>query len=193
MSSNSNIESLPVIVCFKNEGKQTLIRQALAWRAEEKTHCHRSGEIAEATGISSESVNRRIPELLTLGIYDGNPNAQIPYYAPADTDVMDLLASWDGYPIDELFATSGRQRLIQHFLTGTHPAKSYSKNKIGERSGLNFRTIRDHIDVLVEVGMVEEVDGPRGTEYSLRPNAEIVQFLSELNETIYEYHRDYRP
>jgi DNA-binding transcriptional ArsR family regulator len=188
---SSKVESLPVVACFKNEGKRALVRQALAWRRDDETHRHRSGEIAEATGVSRESVRRRMPELLAFGIYEGDPDAQIPHYAPADTPVMDLLASWDGYPIDELFAATGRQRLVQHFLTGTDPEESYSLNKIAERSGINFRTVRDHIDVLVEVGMVEEVEGSRGTEYSLEPEAEVVAFLGELNEAIYEYHSDY--
>jgi len=190
MSKNTYV--LPVIDLFSGSVRRQLVQYAL--NHEDRDEWRSKGDIADTLNVSGEAVRQNLPPLIQYGVFDvRDPEANIRYYSRADTDVMTVLSSWHeegGYPLVDLFELSGRQDLVEFFLDIADPDESYSKNAIHNEADIDYEAVMEHIEVLANVGMVEEVDGARGTEYRLNENAEIVQFLRTLNTLLVEAYQE---
>lgn len=181
---------LPLSELFGGDARRMLLQYAIQHPERDWTQ---KGDIVDETGVSSAAARENFPPLVRYGVYDvRDPDAKFPHYRPADTDVFAALVSWhrnDGYPLVELFGTSGRQDLVEFFLDHADD-ESYSKTRLSEDGGIHHQAVRDNIDDLVDAGVVREVDGKRGTEYALAEDNDIVAFLYTLNGLLVEAYRE---
>jgi len=178
-------EALPVIQVFKDKTRRELIAYSL--RELDTDSWTKTGAFRENTSVGRESIRQKIGVLVAYGVLEvKNPDVNIPHYRLADTQVIDAIREWDGYPLSELFAFKGRQSLVQFYLTKADPEQSYSMNGIARESSVKNATVSDHIDVLVDAGLVDAVEGTRSTEYQLDVGSSLYQYLHELNEVLYE-------
>lgn len=67
--------------------------------------------------------------------------------------------------ISELFATSTRRALVDFFLTQTEPGEQLNKSQIAERADVGRSAIYENLDVLVQLGVIEETGGEPITYY----------------------------
>lgn len=188
MASIEQTEVLPVVELFADSTRRQIIDFALDSDPDE---WYRTGEITDHTDVSRESVRKALPPLVAYGILDvRDPEANIPHYRVAETPVVDLLHEWTGYPLLELFHFTGAQKLVTFFLARADPDESYSQNAIQQQSPVGYDAVANHVDTLVDAGLVDAVDGTRSTEYRLDPESDIYAYLRTLNETIYETYLD---
>ncbi len=88
------------------------------------------------------------------------------------------------YPLTDLFGTKGRQRLVAFFLSDADPEKSYSKNQLSNYSGSNNQTVSEHIDEMVDSGLVCEVDGERAINYQVAAESAVYDLLNQLDSEL---------
>jgi hypothetical protein len=124
--------------------------------------------IVDDLDCAGESVRKSLPVLIQFGLLDVNdPDVQIKHYRPADTTVMDILTTWDGYSLTDLLEYTAAQNLVEFFLDRADPDESYSQTALQKQSDAGYQGITNHIDTLVKAGVVQEVKGTRSTEYQL--------------------------
>jgi hypothetical protein len=135
-----------------------------------------------------------------LGVVD--PDVSAPFYRKAESHVVSLLESWpltekgrmdsdDRPPLLTLFDKRGKCQLFEFFVGGRcNPEKAYSKNELKEKEVGGHQTTGKYLPTFVEAGLVEEVEGKRGAKYKKGTNEDFEGFLVELNEALYEAHRD---
>lgn len=183
----SEDEWLPAVIrLFKGKARCQLVAFAITQADPEQWY--RTGQLADHIGFSNEQTRKTLQALTAFGVFERHE--EHPKYRVAATEVVELLAAWDGYPLWELFLYSGRRKLSDFFLTQAEDDESYSKNALSEKAGMNYKTVMDHIDALIEAGMVEEVEGNRGTEYKIDPESEIVEYCYLLNEYLAEQYKE---
>lgn len=189
MSSIETKEDLPVIELYKDTTRREILQYALTELDTEDWV--RVGKITENISVGRESVRQKIGSLVAFGVLDvKDPDVNIPHYRLADTQVIEVIREWGGYPLGDLFKTTGRQRIARFFLTKARPSESYSMNAISNESGVKNSTVSSHIDTLVDSGLVDAVEGSRGTEYTLNADGDLNQYLRELNELLYETYQE---
>jgi DNA-binding transcriptional ArsR family regulator len=182
-------QTLPVIQLFDSKSSRQLLRFAINHIDDDERY--RTGEIAESAGVSRESVRTHMDRLIAFGVFETeNPDANIPYHTVADSAVMDLIGSWDGYPLLDLFEYSGSLSIVEFFLTRADPEESYSKWSLYSKHDVaKDQTLSKHLPTVVESGLIETVEGERGKKYTLDEDSEMYTLLYELNEALYEtYH-----
>jgi DNA-binding transcriptional ArsR family regulator len=189
MSSIESKEDLPVIELYKDTTRREILQYALDELNTDDWV--RVGVITDNISVGRESVRKKIGSLVAFGVLDvKDPDVNIPHYRLADTQVVDVIRGWDGYPLGDLFKTTGRQRIARFFLTKARPSESYSMNAISNESGVKNSTVSNHIDTLVDSGLVDAVEGSRGTEYTLNEDSDLNQYLRELNELLYATYQE---
>lgn len=182
----------PAIELFRTPARRALVRFAL----DADDEWYTKQDLADAIPQSRESVRKQFREqfgitLVEMGIFDiRDDDANIPHYRVADSTVMDLLRQYDTtegtYPLDELFDYTATQDLVLFFLEGADPKASYSRNGLTEEADVHYTSVMNHIETLVDAGIVEAVEGTRGTEYR-RAQSEATEFLFALNQALVEY------
>jgi hypothetical protein len=176
-------DKIPLFELSKDQTRRELLNFALTTMEDDTWY--RKGEIVDSIAVGHESVRQKIGSLTDFGILvEKNSGAPIPHYRRANTDVVELLQDWDGYPLTELF--QGSQDIIWFFIHQADSEKSYSQNEINQLSEAGDTAIRNNIDSLVSAGLITTVEGTRGTEYSLSNDAELQDFLLELNNRLYQ-------
>jgi hypothetical protein len=176
-------DKIPLFELSKDQTRRELLNFALTTMEDDTWY--RKGEIVDSIAVGHESVRQKISSLTDFGILvEKNSGAPIPHYRRANTDVVELLQDWDGYPLTELF--QGSQDIIWFFIHQADSEKSYSQNEINQLSEAGDTAIRNNIDSLVSAGLITTVEGTRGTEYSLSNDAELQDFLLELNNRLYQ-------
>lgn len=142
-------------------------------------------DIMEEVTVGRGSVWKGIDALCSYEVLNiEDESANIPHYTPGDTRVMNLLNSWKGYPLADLFGAKGRQRLVAFFLSDADPEKAYSKNQLSNYSGAKNQTVSKHIDELVDSGLVCEVDGTRAINYQVATESAIYDLLNQLDSEL---------
>jgi len=86
----------------------------------------------------------------------------------------------DGTPIVELFGKPGRTKILAVLVDEREWDLSISE--IAEQAGVARSTVYDHIDWLVDLGVVTEArETAQGTRYTLNQDSEIATTLYELD------------
>lgn len=192
MSGIESSETLPVIELFADKTRCEIITYALTEMPTDEWVQY--GTIVDNTTVGRESVRLNIDVVVAFGVLDvKNQDAPIRHYQLADTPVVDMLQSWSGFDLTELFAYSGRKKLVDFLLTRADPDESYSQNAIARNSAAGNTSVSDHIDTVVASGLAREVEGSRGTEYQPARDSEIYDFLAELNEVLYKTYQERMP
>lgn len=74
------------------------------------------------------------------------------------------------------------------------PAEQFTKKELASQAGLTPKSVRKHIDVLLDLGIVESVDaGGRWPKYTLNAESPITQKIVELNSIISDVQADRLP
>lgn len=93
-------------------------------------------------------------------------------------------------PVHDLYRTDSRQTLADFFIKigdeWNGGAKSLSKSEIMEKTGLTRRSIIDHIGTLIELGIVEVVEGDRYNRYKPAIDNPAYEALHAANEELYK-------
>lgn len=183
MSEFTEKETLPVVDVFGNRTARAIIEYALTGMIEDWTT---QGDIVDAVGFSRQSVHENLGMLVAYGILDvRDADANFPHYRLADTPAVDAIRN---APVNlaDVFGYTARQGLVEFFLTAADPDASYSKNALADADAASRAAIIDHVDELVALGVIETVDGTRGTEYRLDTGGDVVEYLETLNTRLYE-------
>lgn len=187
----SDRQTLPVIEMVRGQTRLKLVAGVLGELDE--TEWYRSGQLADRLDTSQESLRKHLPPLVSFGCYEvRDPEAKIPHYRVADSPVVALLGEYhdsETPPLTELLDTTPIRVLTEFFLIRADPEQSYSRNKLQQITEAGFHGIKNNIDRLVEAGVLDTVEGTRGTEYRVVPDSPVVRFLMQLNEAAYEEHR----
>lgn len=195
--------TLPIIQLFKSESRRGLLRFAL--QEADPDIWYTKSDLADIVGYSTESIRKNVGAresgteefrpgpLIEFGVFDfKDSNAPIPHYRVADTEVMEMLNVFPGdiNTLFELMGLTARQKLVDFFLDHAESGTSYSKNELSKQSEASYQGVQRNIDYLVDVGIVEEVEGTRATEYQRNEDSELLKYLEVLNgllvETFYE-------
>lgn len=75
-------------------------------------------------------------------------------------------------------------RLLVDALLEAPPEYEFNKSELERRTGLSREAIREHIPLLVDLGVVEEVDTGGWTEYRLNDDGKVTKELFELNSAV---------
>jgi hypothetical protein len=187
MATNRHQSDLGIIELFKDETRRRVIDYAL--REMNTDTWVRKGDITNAIDRTPEGVGKKIDTLVVCGVLDIESwDARLPRYRLADTPVTGLLAQWraqDGYSLTELFI-DGTHELIRFFFTQADDDESYSYGAIERESNASYYAASNHMAKLVDTGLVNEVEGARGSEYQFDPESNIARFLFALNEAVVE-------
>lgn len=191
--------TLPIIQLFKSESRRGLLRFALTEADPEKWYT--KTELSDIVGYSTESVRKNLGArdeqtgefrpgpLVEFGVYDfKNSDAPIPHYRVSDSEVMEMLSVFPGdiNMLFELYSLTARQKLVDYFLDQAESGVSYSKNELSKKSEASYQGVQRNIDFLVDVGIVEEVEGTRATEFQRNDESELLEYMEVLNGLLVE-------
>ena len=65
------------------------------------------------------------------------------------------------------------------------PGTAFSKSSLADRAGVSRQSVHTHITLLVNLGIVTEVDGSDPVEYTLNDGDEIVRLLHRLEGVVH--------
>lgn len=88
----------------------------------------------------------------------------------------------DEYPSGWLALT--RNESVNYIIDGLLDAPShreYNKSELAEKSGVNRKSVGRHIDLLLEVGIVEEVSETSPQRYRFNPENDVSKAIIQLD------------
>lgn len=191
--------TLPIIQLFKSESRRGLLRFALEEADPEIWYTKK--DLSDIVGYSTESIRKNLGArdsqteefrpgpLVEFGVYDfKDSEAPIPHYRVAETEVIEMLRVFPGdlNTLFELMGLTARQKLVDFFLDQAESGVSYSQNELSKQSEASYQGVQRNIDFLVDVRIVEEVEGKRGAEYQRNDESELLQYMEVLNGLLVE-------
>lgn len=84
----------------------------------------------------------------------------------------------DGTPIVELFGDSARVKLLSVFVGKR--SREFTISELAENAGISRKSVYNHVDDLVGLGVAEPIDTGSGTRYRMAHTA-VAQKLFELD------------
>lgn len=117
---------------------------------------------------------------------DLTPNSSVTEDMPnqSQTEQTEMATVRDEYP-------SGLRVLMQNESVGymidalmDMPGTTFSKSRLAENAGVSRQSVHTHITLLVNLGIVKEVDNSDPVEYTLNDGDEIIRLLHHLEEVI---------
>jgi len=72
-------------------------------------------------------------------------------------------------------------RLLIDALLEAPPEYKFNKSELARRTGLSKESVRQHLPLLVEMGIVEEIEGSEWAEYQLNDDGKVTKELFQLN------------
>lgn len=75
-------------------------------------------------------------------------------------------------------------RLLIDALLEAPPDYKFNKSELERRTGLSREAIRQHLPQLLELGVVEEIEGEEWAEYRLNSDGKVTRELLELNSAV---------
>ncbi len=147
----------------------------------------RKADLTDEIDASGESIRMNLSELLKFGIIEVRDDAaRIKHYQLASTPPVEEIQRVGEIELFcELFAFTARQELVTFFLDQCEPDEWFTRYKLNEELGINYETLKKHLPVLVELGLLETQDGSRSTEYRLS-DGPVAVILYRVNEAIAE-------
>lgn len=175
---------LAVRELFRTNGR----REILSMFLEYPSKWMRKSEITENVDVSRETVRENLDPLRRLGIIEvRDPDVQIPHYRLAESPPIQVLQSMDCSveALIELFDYRVRQRVVVFFIESADPNETYSKYKIHHETDIGYDSLKNHMNSLANLGLLNTEQGSKSTEYSLA-ESHIVEALCALNEAVFE-------
>jgi DNA-binding transcriptional ArsR family regulator len=62
--------------------------------------------------------------------------------------------------------------------------REFNKSELGDYAGLTRQTVANHIDKLVKLDVVEEIDRKKNNRYKFKPESQISQLIIEMNGAV---------
>ena len=91
--------------------------------------------------------------------------------------------------VNALFQTLVRRQLLDYFLTAEIPESGVNKQELAEKSGVAPNSVRRHIDILVDFGVVRETTAEDAYITRYAPgDPEVIRAIAELNERVTEHY-----
>lgn len=202
-SSTEEVDEYPIVTIFKGDAYHGLTDFSIRQAEKLPTQWYRMEDLAEKIDCSASALFDIQDEMVGYGILeksDSTGDAKMPRYRIPNSMVVDLLnefhanytpnkdpyASVSDISLSELMGSSGRASLIAWFLANSDKNTTYSKNGIVDNSPVSNHTVREYIDDLAQLGIVETKRVSRGSqtyiEYVVNHESPINKFLSRLNE-----------
>lgn len=75
-------------------------------------------------------------------------------------------------------------RYLVDALLESPPGMEFNKSELSRRTGMSRNSIKDHIDLLVDLGIVNELDDSGWEEYRLNDEGRVTIELFELNSAV---------
>lgn len=75
-------------------------------------------------------------------------------------------------------------RFLVDALLEAPPGMAFNKSELSRRTGMSRNSIQDHVDLLVDLGVVEELDDSGWAEYRLNDAGRVTVELFELNSAV---------
>lgn len=117
---------------------------------------------------------------------DLTPNSSVTEDMPnqSQTEQTEMATVRDEYP-------SGLRVLMQNESVGymidalmDMPGTTFSKSRLAENAGVSRQSVHTHITLLVNLGIVKEVDNSDPVEYTLNDGDEIIRLLHRLEGVV---------
>lgn len=100
------------------------------------------------------------------------------------TELTEMSSVRDEYP-------SGLRVLMQNESVGymidalmDMPGTTFSKSRLADKAGVSRQSVHTHITLLVNLGIVKEVDDSDPVEYTLNDDDEIIRLLHRLEGVV---------
>jgi len=74
--------------------------------------------------------------------------------------------------------------LVIDALLESSPAREFTPDELGDEAGSTGKSVEKHLDKLVELGVIDELEDRDPIRYSLNERSPITQKLYELNTTV---------
>lgn len=75
-------------------------------------------------------------------------------------------------------------RFIIDALIESPPDHKFNKSELSRRTGMSREAIREHLPLLIELGIVNEIDESGWAEYELNDNGRVTKELLQLNNAV---------
>jgi len=116
-------------------------------------------------------------------------------YSPIDSERRDTLCSVDAliretcqYSLTELCATPAQRSLLDFFLSRADVHEHLTKSAIGDKIGRTRQAVYDHLQPLVDAGIVGVDEGSGYTTYYPNVQSDTYRGLIEANVLLTEYY-----
>lgn len=106
-------------------------------------------------------------------------------HAPGNDDGFDVKQNRLDHPTGWMALTRYETvRFIIDALLESSPGHKFNKSELARRTGLSREAIRDRIDFLVEIGVVNELSQSGWAEYELNDDGRVTTELFQLNNAV---------
>lgn len=102
-----------------------------------------------------------------------------------------MSASSDASPLQRLLGSDARAKLVSAFLR--RPGKELTVPEVAKLSDIDRTSVYRHVDTLVEVGLVEEVEGGAGRSFRLDMEDELTQSLGTTHQLLVQRSQAVKP
>ena len=90
-------------------------------------------------------------------------------------------------PLTAIFGDHPKTEVLAAMLTGDDdPPTAFSTNELSRIAGLDEGTVREHVEDLLEVGVVVETDEMAEGTYELAGDSDVVADVRQLNDDLAE-------
>ena len=217
-------DELPVVTLFRGATFNGLTRMVLDAPAV-PTEWARAKTFRETIGVSGTAFSNVRDQAVAYGLIEPSTTpsgsslrqastdetARMPRYRIPDSPTVQLLRSFHSQYdptadddvsddvievlLPDVMELNGRARLIGWFLAAANPDTKYSISKMGDVAPVGHTTVRNHIETLVDYGIVTTHETSRGsqtyTTYQFNPNSTVAAVLYDLNEVIANHRAAY--
>lgn len=196
-------DELPVTTLFRGKTFNRLTRHIIRNVEETPTDWMRANDFHEILDVSPTAFGNAQEQLQAYGLLErsaSSDEAAMPRYRIPDSDVVNLLRDFhaqydptedpdmnvESVFLPDLMELNGRARLIVWFLAAADRENQYSINKMSDAAPVGHTTVRDHIQSLVDHGIVTTDETNRGSQtytvYQFNDQSAVAAVLYELNE-----------
>ncbi|TKX86467.1 hypothetical protein EXE43_08215 [Halorubrum sp. SS5] len=205
-----NPDELPVVMLFRGKTLSGLMRKIT-----ESNNIPSEWFRAKELDVSSTAFGRVRDQAVAYGLLEpstDDDSARMPRYRIPESPTVQLLRSFhneydpsedpdvsdevDSVVLPDLMESDGRARLIGWFLAAAEIEEQYSISKIADVAPVGHTTVRDHIETLVDYGIVMTHQQSRGsqtyTTYQFNCESTVAAVLYDINETAANQRQQYK-
>lgn len=109
----------------------------------------------------------------------------MPADEPTDADAMDMKALRADHPSGWLLLTkSGTVPYVIDALLEAEPGWEFNQNQLAESAGVHRNSLSKYLDLLLNLGIIEEVPDSQPARYRVNMDGRVTQELFHLNSAV---------